>query len=61
MVVRMPARCRALPVIRAIQGAGTTSFESIANVLNERGVKSAGAANRTCPRSRTCLAGRQPS
>jgi hypothetical protein len=51
----------ALLVIRPIQGAGTTSFASIANVLNERGVKSAGAANSTCPQSRTCLAGRQPS
>jgi DNA invertase Pin-like site-specific DNA recombinase len=30
-----------LPVIRAIQAAGTTSFASIANVLNERGIKSA--------------------
>jgi hypothetical protein len=30
-----------LPVIRAIQAAGTTSFASIADVLNERGVKSA--------------------
>ncbi len=30
-----------LPVIRAIQAAGTTSFASIADVLNERGIKSA--------------------
>ena len=45
----------ALLVIQPIQGAGTT------NVLNERGVESAGAANSTCPQSRTCLAGRQPS
>jgi DNA invertase Pin-like site-specific DNA recombinase len=30
-----------LPIIRAIQAAGTTSFASIASVLNERGVKSA--------------------
>jgi DNA invertase Pin-like site-specific DNA recombinase len=30
-----------LPVIRAIQAAGTTSFASIAGVLNARGVKSA--------------------
>ena len=29
-----------LPVIRAIQAAGTTSFASIADVLNERGIKS---------------------
>ncbi len=32
---------RVLPVIRAIQAAGTTSFASIAGALNERGVKSA--------------------
>jgi len=30
-----------LPAIRAIQAAGTTSFASIADVLNERGIKSA--------------------
>src|SRR5258708_18126309 len=30
-----------LPVIRAIQVAGTTSLASIADVLNERGIKSA--------------------
>ncbi len=30
-----------LPVIRAIRAAGTTSFASIADVLNERGIKSA--------------------
>ena len=30
-----------LPVIRAIQAAGTTSFASIADVLNERSIKSA--------------------
>jgi hypothetical protein len=30
-----------LLVIRAIQAAGTTSFASIADVLNERGIKSA--------------------
>jgi DNA invertase Pin-like site-specific DNA recombinase len=30
-----------LPIIRAIQAAGTTSFASIADVLNARGVKSA--------------------
>jgi hypothetical protein len=30
-----------LPAIRVIQAAGTTSFASIADVLNERGIKSA--------------------
>jgi len=30
-----------LPVIRAIRAAGTTSFASIADVLNERGIQSA--------------------
>jgi DNA invertase Pin-like site-specific DNA recombinase len=30
-----------LPAIRAIQAAGTTSFASIADLLNERGIKSA--------------------
>ena len=30
-----------VPVIRAIQAAGTTGFASIADVLNERGIKSA--------------------
>ena len=30
-----------LPVIRAIQAAGTTSFAAVASVLNARGVKSA--------------------
>ena len=30
-----------LPIIRAIQAAGTTSFASVASVLNARGVKSA--------------------
>jgi hypothetical protein len=30
-----------LPAIRAIQAAGTTSFASIADVLSQRGVKSA--------------------
>jgi len=50
-----------LPVIRAIQAAGTTSFASIATSSTRAASSRHGAANGTCPRSRTCLAGRQAS
>src|SRR5258706_8271309 len=46
-------------VIRAIQAAGTTSFASVADVLNERGIKSARGGKWHVSSVANVLAGRQ--
>ena len=48
-------------VIRAIQAAGTTSFASVADVLNERGIKSARGGKWHLSSVANVLAGRQAS